>query len=451
MTAPIPAPAIGASDRDLARYVARLVYPYSEYYRQVLDQRMAGPGVRSRADLARLPVTDLEEVGDPSRLVLRPDLATIVRRGHRGLAARAVAAKVGGGMHGFNRRVVEPDFRPVHWILGDGVPIGYSAADLRRLAARGAAWLQRAGVERHDVIAGLLAAGPTVGYWQLVYGARRVGASTIHLDAQVDPSLVTRVAPSVLVGEAHHLIAVLAEARAAGRRLDNLRTLLVVGDPLGADIRLRLRELGDGAAVVGAWAPSGVRALWSECRPGSERSEPVGYHAWDDDVLELADGRGGPAFNELIWTGVGWRGSAVLRLRTRTTAALQSGPCPACGRSGSRVIPLAPVPREELVAPVEAVVDASAWAPAPAAGHTPEAVLDGEPEVAAWQVEYRTVGGEAETIVVLAPSWGAAVVPLIRRLDRHLRATQFVVLAPEEVTARVEAAGGRRVIGTVPA
>ncbi|HEY2430164.1 MAG TPA: hypothetical protein VGI06_14595 [Acidimicrobiales bacterium] len=454
MTAPIPDPAFGAADRALARYVRRTVYPYSAYYRAVLDRTGVGSRVRGRADLARVPPTDLAVVGDPGQLVLRPDVGAIVRQGHRRLAARTVAAKVAGGMHGFNRRIVEPDFKPLLWVLSDGVPIGYSAADLRRLGARGAAWLARAGVRRDDVIVGLLPAGPSVGYWQLVHGARHGGASAIHLDAHVDAGLVERIAPSVLAGDAQHLTVLLAEARDEGHRLANLRTVLVVGDPLGSDVRHRLQALSGTAAVVGAWAPAGVRALWTECREGAERSDPVGYHAWDEDVLELAPTGDGAAPGELLWTGIGWHGSAVLRLRTHTTAALESSVCPACGRSGGRVIPLAPVvaytawpaPTPAVAEPPKAVVAAAVET----AAMTAEAILDGEPEVAAWQVEYRTVDGVPETIVVLAPGWGAAVVPLIRRLDRHLRATQFVVLPAEEVTARLDASGGRRILGTVP-
>jgi len=69
------------------------------------------------------------------------------------------------------------------------------------------------------------------------------------------------------------------------------------------------------------------------------------------------------------------------------------------------------------------------------------ALLDGEPEIAAWQVQHRLVGGHRETIVILAPALGAALVPLIRRLDRHLHATQFVVLGADELASRVNVEG----------
>lgn len=461
VTAPIPAGPVGAADRSLAGYVRRTVYPYSAFYQGVLDRAGIGGRVRGRAELGRIPPTDLTRVPDPGQLVLRPDLAAIVRRGRRGLAVRAVSAKVSGGMHGFNRRVIEHRFKPVLWVLADGLPLGYSTADMLRLGAKGTSWLGRAGVTDRDVLVSVLAPGPTVAHWQLVLGCRRARVSAAHLEPLADPALVARLGPSTLAGDPQHLVALLTAVREAGLRLPNLRTVLAVGDPLGSDMRERIRSLGSGAAVVGAWAPPGVRSLWSECREGAQRPEPTGYHAWDDDVLELAPGGDDAAAGELLWTGVGWHGSALLRLRTFATATLARERCPACRHAGPRIVPLAPVPRSS--APVAAAapplapplpVPAAAEqqtgpGDAPTTGAVPvvaagaEAVLDAEADVAAWQVEYRSVDGTEETIVLVAPAWGAALVPLVRRLDRHLGATQFVVLSAEEIAARVDAAGGR--------
>ncbi|GAC1313183.1 MAG: hypothetical protein NVSMB12_04500 [Acidimicrobiales bacterium] len=382
-----------------------------------------------------------------------------MRQGDRRFAVRTAAAKARGGMHRYNRRVVEHAFKPVHWMLAESVPIGYSAADLQRLAAYGQGWLERAGVGRSDVVVSLLAPGPSVAHWQLVLGARRFGASAIHLDPAALVEVVEGFVPSVLVGDAQHVVGFLAQGATTGRTWPNLRTILTVGDPLSADLRARIRELSGGATVIGAWAPPGVRAAWTECHAGAVAPVPTGYHTWDGDVCELAPAGDGPA--ELLWSGVGWRGSVLLRVRTFASAFLETAPCPACGRREPRIVPVAPVPRpgapdvagaEPASAPVPAVAEvAVAPAPAPSLVATgAEAVLDGEPEVASWQVEYRTVGDDRETIVFLAPTWGAATIPLIRRLDRHLRATQFVVLPADEIAARIAAAEGRRVLGDAP-
>ncbi len=259
-------------------------------------------------------------------------------------------------MRGFSRHV-ERRFKPVHWVIADGIPLGYSATDLDRLARRGVEWLRRAAVERGDVIVSLLPPGPSVAHWQLVLGCRRAGVSAIHLGPGADPAMLDRLVPSVLVGEPGLLHDVLGVVRRDQVGLSWLRAVLAVGDPLSVERRGRLRELAGGVPVVGAWAPPGVRAIWTECRAGAEQELPAGYHPWEDDVLEVASGAGAVP-GELLWTGVGWSGSALLRLRTFAVASVTREPCPACGRPGGLVVPHAPVSRPSPGAPSS---DVPAW------------------------------------------------------------------------------------------
>src|SRR5439155_20607756 len=109
-------------------------------------------GVRRAADLARLPLTTLSEVDDPSTLVLRPDETSIQRYGGPAMVARVVWAKVRGRQGLINREHIEPEFKPVHWHVQDGMTIGYSHHDLDRLADLGRRWLELAGVRPHDVV-----------------------------------------------------------------------------------------------------------------------------------------------------------------------------------------------------------------------------------------------------------------------------------------------------------
>ncbi len=423
----------GPPDRRLARYVRRTVYPYSAHYRPLLDAAGLGSRVQGRAGVARLTPTDLALINDPGALVLRPDLRRIMRHGRPALAALGATARVAGAMPAFSRHVARR-FKPVLWVLAEGVPIGYSAHDSSRLARRGVAWLRRAGVSDRDVLVSVLPAGPSVAHWQLVLGCRRLGVSALLLGPDVTAEDVARFGPTVIAGDPVHLTTLLSDARRGGRPLAGLRTVLAVGPPLGGDRRARLADVAIGAAVVGAWAPPGVRALWSECRAGATDPAPNGYHAWDDDVLERAVARtDGAADGEVLWTGVGWAGSALLRLRTYCYAGVEPGPCSACGDGGPLVVPHGPVAR--AARPALAQPERS-----PA---SVEAVFAREPEVAAWLVEYRFVNGSPETIVTLAPGGGADVAPLLQRLDTSLRATQFVVVSADEVAARVRDAGGR--------
>jgi hypothetical protein len=309
----------------------------------------------------------LAAVDDPAALVLRPDMRAIVRGPDRLFAARAVAARVTGGFHRFNQRVIEERYKPIHWVLAGRVPVGYSAVDLQSLAAAGQAWLDRAGVKPGDVVVNLLRPGPSVAYWQLVLGCRRARISAMH-------ATVEDLRPSVLVGSADDL---------AAASFDGVRLAICVGHP---DETVEARSAAGGVPVVGAWAPVGVRAVWSECKTGAG----LGYHAWAQDVVEE-----GPE-GELLWTGVRWRGSAVLRLRTGWEAAIDRDPCPACGASTPRI-------RPEVA--------------------RPEAILAADPDVLAWEI------GQHPTGPIVSLRTDAPVEPLVRRLDRHLHAAQYVVPA----------------------
>jgi hypothetical protein len=403
----------------------------------VLDGAGIGPRVRGRADLARVPPTDLHEITDPGALVLRPDLGRILRHGHPALAARGAAARVAGAMPSFSRHV-ERRFKPVLWVLVDGVPIGYSTEDVSRLARRGAAWLERAGVGKDDVLVSTVEAAPTPGYWQLVLGCRRAGVSALHLGPGADPAVVARLAPTVIAGHPERLTALLSECRRTDDGLAGIRTVLALGPPVGAAQRARAQELAGGAPVVAAWAPPGVRAVWAECRGGATGTVPAGYHAWRDDVLELG------ADDELLWTGLGWGGTALLRLRTFAIGEVATAPCPACGAATARVAPHRPV------AAPEAPATGNGREAAPPPGRI-EAVVGQDPEVTAWLVEYRTVDGSPEAVVTVAPAPGVAEGALVDRLDRQLQGPRIVVKSAAEVHAEVEAAGGAHVIGAPPA
>jgi hypothetical protein len=383
------------SDRALARYVRRTVYPYSDYYRDVLDRAGVAPrGVSGREDLKRFPPTDVGSLADPGVLVLRPDMARVIRLGDRALAARILMARVIGGLDRFNATVFEPRFKPVQWLMCAGVPIGYSSVDLLHLGRIGADWLDRAGVTSADVLVSLLPSGPTVAHWQLVQGTRRGRVSAVHLGPGASARVVASLGPSVLAGHFDDLRVLLA----APARLSNLRTVLCVGAdsaPTTAELAV-LAELAGGATVLAAWAPPGARVIWGECRPSVEegRRQGLWFHvAPGSEVVELDDG-------ELLWTGVGWYGSALLRVRTGRGATLADG-CPACGRPGQLVR---------------------------STGSLAAALLDAESDVVAFDLEERTVDGRSELIVRLAISDGADAAALVERLEPRLHATQYVLL-----------------------
>ncbi|HVM01075.1 MAG TPA: AMP-binding protein [Acidimicrobiales bacterium] len=391
-------------DRELVEYLVHDVALHAPPLRQRLGEALAGGRLKSADDLARMAPVSLEEVTDPASLVLRPRLP----RRSKGAAE------------------MERAYKPVHWLVQEGVPIGSSASDVERLGGLGARWLTAAGVRGDDVVVGFLPAGPHLPYWQLVLGAMRLGVSAVFVPPVPSVGDVARLRPSVLVGRPYDLVRLLEDrsttGAAAGWR-SRVRLLIAAGEPLDDALRARLAGLlvASDAAVVSAWAPPGVRALWWEC-PGA-----TALHTWPEaEVVQIADPLSGApappgAGGEVVWTALGWHGTVLVRLRTGVFARLVPGPCPSCGARGPLL-----------------EVDSA----------TPSflRVLDDHAGVAGWQAELRTAADGEELFVFMSLAPGAPLPALLAELDGELFATQYVVLDAAGLDARMAAHGDRKVV-----
>jgi len=162
--------------------------------------------------------------------------------------------------------------------------------------------------------------------------------------------------------------------------------------------------------VLTAWAPAGVRALWTECRGA------VGLHTTPAaEVIESING-------EVVWSALGWSGTVLLRLRTGVEGVLDDSRCPSCGRSGVRVLP--------ATGPL-------VFAP----------VLDRLVGEGRWQAELRTVAGIDELIVYAAHDSRNDAAPLLQALVGELPpVTQFVLLPPKRVDQRLAEFNGEAVL-----
>lgn len=395
--------------RALARYVTEDVYPYSPFYRERFDAAGLGRSAPGEKILRDLPWTAIADVDDPGDLVLRPDEKAIQRFASPRMLVKVAWAKFQRRADRINREVIDPVYKPIRWVIAEGVTIGYTDADLGRLAEQGRRWLALAGLGRYDVVVSIVPAGPDVASLELVEGCRLAGVSALHLPAGATAHQLRVVRPTVLAGTAADLERLLRATPPDA--VPVLHTLLVVGDWLDDARRSTLAALAPpGTAIVAAWAPPGVRSMWVECRGGT-----AAHTAPDVELLEVVDG-------EVVWSAIDWKGTVLLRLRTGVRGHLDQNPCPVCGRTSPRVVP---APREPAFV----------------------TVLDRTPEVAAWQAELRTVGGAEELIVHLVIDGGHRHPGrVLRTLDRDLTVTQFVVTSPAEMKARLDATGHRRVL-----
>lgn len=400
---------MAGSDKRLARYLRNDVAAHAPALRERL---VSGPGGKvpgSSEELAQVPAVALDEITDPTALVLRPTLP-------RGGTKRQQKA----------RREMVRRYKPVHWVVQAGVPIGSSEADLERLGRLGARWLAGAGVRADDVLLGLLPAGPHLPYWQLVLGARHAGVSSFHVPPVPRPADAARLLPTVLAGRPGDLARLLTadeqEGRGAGGWRSRLRIVLAAGEPLDDGLRARLKRLLPTRTVLlSAWAPPGVRAMWWECRNG------IDLHTWPEaEVVQVVDPLSGAAAppgadGEVVWSAMGWFGTVLVRVRTGVFATLEPGPCPSCRLPGPRLAVTAGEPSFLRV-------------------------LDRHRGVARWQAELRVVDGAEELLVFLAPTPGSPLPNLLADLDAELAATQYVVLDAATLDARLAAHDDRRVL-----
>lgn len=397
----------------MARYLRSEVAAHSPAQRARLTARSGGTVPRTLDELATVDPVTLEDVGDPGSIMLRPPWP-------KGNGRRAIKA----------RKELERRYKPLHWVVQAGVPLGSSVVDLERLGRIGAQWLAGSGVRTDDVILSVLPAGPYLAYWQTVLGAREHGVSTFHLPPVPRFADAARLLPTVVVGRPADLARLLTVDDASDARTDwrsRVRLVIAAGQPLDDGLRSRLQAVltARGAVVLWAWAPPGVRALWWECKGG------VDLHTWPEaEVVQIVDPLSGTAVppgadGEIVWTALGWFGSVLIRLRTGVYGALDPGPCPACGRPG---------PRLQVNTGEPSFLR----------------ILDRHPGVSAWQAELRVVDGYEELLVFLAPTAATILPKMLADLDADLGATQYIVLDVKTLDARLAEHDDTRVVDLRP-
>jgi hypothetical protein len=309
--------------------------------------------------------------------------------------------------------------------------------------------LEDAGVRFADVLVSIVPPGPNLAYTELVLGSRRSGLSAVFLPEDAPVAQVARLHPTVLAGRPADLDRLLA---GAPEDLASVHTVLAVGEPLAPGQRARLEASLDGdALVLSAWAPSGVRSLWTECRGQTGlHTSPSG------EVVEVVDG-------EVLWTGIGWSGTVFVRLRTGVTGTVKETACKGCRRATPRVVAdvlaretavieellTEPEPEPEAELAPEAVEPEPVPEPAPSGnGSRPAfaAVLDGHPGVSVWQAELRRVGQDEELLVFFSTAGDDDAVAVLGDLAPELAVTQFVVLPELELLDRLARHDDRQVV-----
>ncbi len=316
----LPAREIGEAQAALLRETVRYAALASPYYRdRFATAGVEASGVRTLADLVRLPVTSREEIQRRSRevwAVPRDRVAEIV-------------ATTG--------------------TTGEPLYVAMTRSDLERLGEnerRGFAWLGAKPGDRFHIaitLDNLFVAG-------LAYhiGLSMIGASAIRVGAQPARrhlDLMKHLRPDGLVAVPSLLLALVRQARADGEDLAAFapRRALLIGDAIrGADLRSNaLGRLLDGAwggELFSTYGLTEAGLAFHEC------AAHCGLHSHPDLVIaEILDDAGWPVpdgeAGELVITTLQVEGTPLIRYRTGDVTFLVPGVCP-CGRGGTRIGPV---------------------------------------------------------------------------------------------------------------
>jgi phenylacetate-coenzyme A ligase PaaK-like adenylate-forming protein len=437
---------LAAQEQHFIRYLREQVYPFSPFYRELLDYQRIKPGViRSIKDISCIPFTTKADIAPlpedpeiPYSLVLQPEkegkpVGNFPARAKRWWLRRT------HGKKGY-RRLLDDEYLPVHMHFTVGrtalpTPILYTAYDLGRTREAGRRIFELLEITREDVLINAFPFAPHLAFWMTYFAAEATGVPALHtgggriLGTRRILDAVERFRGTVLTATPSYAYHLLREAASQGRDFSSLRTLVMGGDRLPEGLKEKmldlLKRLGAEDAVVAAtYGFTEGKVAWSECRPSARsREESSGYHLFPDmEIIEIVDPETGERVEEgeggeVVYTSLDWRGSVLLRFRTGDLVerGITYEPCPYCGRTVPRLGPKIKRSSEykefEITKLKGTLVDLNAFYP----------LLSGHKNVLEWQLEIRKHNDDPfdldELHLFITPSEGVSR----KHLERELR------------------------------
>lgn len=404
------------NDRRLRRQIRHQLYPYSPFYRRVLDGAgITGQGLRGAEDLNRLPFTTRETLAAaPEDFVLRAPETSIQLRGPARQINRVVLNKLLRGVEGAQRELSN-EYQPVHTLETTGttdepLQIHLTRRDLAVLSTQASRALQVAGVTAKDFVLSLLEPSSAGGFWPIWLGAISMGAEMLApgtIDPEFSAALANKTLTTVMVGRAEDLLNVVETSGG----IDSLRTLILAPERVSPTLKRRIREsVGDRVSVISTYGFSEGRSLWTECREGSYYPD-AGFHGSGYELFETIQP------GEIAFTGIDHRGTALVRYQPGDVAAggIRKGGCPYCGRTVDRI--MGPIIRSANF--IE--INLAGEDPLPMDVERFQEAL-AHPSLASWQVEVAKADGDSrgpdEVFVLFEPREGRHPAEVSVELDR---------------------------------
>lgn len=383
-------------DRLLKRQVRHQLYPYSLFYRELLDGAgIQTSGIAGADDLSELPVvrrTDLARRGDD--FLLRPKGSAIQRWASARQLTQVFLEQLLRGVEGAERTLGH-EYSPVMALHSSGTAgqplrIWLTRRDLAVLGTAGARLLALAKVEAGEGLLNLLHPVSPGGYWQIFLGA--VAAEVKHL---APGPLASEELSQVMADTDPEVVAVRAEEafEVLDARGPSMRVVMLAPEVVPEALYQKLLQAAGPVKVMRTYHFVEGRVLWGECFEGAGQSDG-GYHLYPDlEIVESLSSATGQRTDpgeagEVAYTGLDQRGTALARYLPGdvTLGGVIGGRCPYCGRVLDRIV--GPVVRQEHLLRFE--MDGRSFAVDVERVHSAMAV----PRLKSWEVEVRKAGND---------------------------------------------------------
>jgi phenylacetate-coenzyme A ligase PaaK-like adenylate-forming protein len=353
-------------DRLLRRYVREYLYPFSSFYRELLDRAGVRPEqIRAVDDLRRVPLTgkrDLlptkEEPQRFKRFILQPDPATLRAAWplHRKLPLLLQRWTQGKAAV---RRRLRREFYPCFMTFTTGrsaepVPFFYSPHDVDNLHVTGERLVQVMGLHSEYRVANVFPYAPHLAFWQVFFAGQATGMMALStgggkvMGSSGDLRAIARLRTEALIGVPGYVYHLLRRGAAEGADLSSIKVVVLGAERVPAGMKQKIRELlaamgAQDVRVFGTYGFTEARMAFAECPTPDNRY--TGYHLYPDlAVFEVIDPKTGEVVpegsdGELVFTPLQARASCVFRYRTGdlVRGGIQYEPCPHCGRTVPRI------------------------------------------------------------------------------------------------------------------
>jgi phenylacetate-CoA ligase len=321
---------------------------FSPYYRNLFRQNgVKFSSIRTAKDLEKIPLTSKQDIAPDKKNPKR--YADFIMKPDKGLI-KAYSTKVDLLRYRINNSA-SYEFRPVHVHFTTGrtanaVPFLYTGHDLDRLREAGRRMMEIIGIKSNERLVNAFPYAPHLAFWQTFFAAEGAGVFAIHsgggkiLGTDKIINVVEDLKASLLAfmpGYAYHLLRVANEKKAD---FSSVKKVFFGGERVPEGLREKIKSIlkslgSSNPEVFSTYAFTEGKVAWVECK------ENNGYHLYPDmEFIEILDFKGERVGEgergEIVYTGLDFRGSAVLRYKTGDIGSLTYEKC-SCGRTVPRL------------------------------------------------------------------------------------------------------------------